>query len=161
MEQSFDTRDIIGDVQIGSDGVVLDQIFLTGAVTTGGHERIELYTALADVCRRFTRRIHTPLDTMAFRGSDEERYRQAMSWVSTSKLIVAEATLPSTGQGMELQEACRNDIPVIVVHEAAATVSGLVRGLPMLREIISYRDADEASRRLADCLSQLVGGRHG
>jgi hypothetical protein len=139
---------------------MLEQIFITGAVTSGGAERAQLYSKLAEVCKPYTQRLHSPLDAMAFRGSNEERYRQAMKWISTSNLLIAEATFPSTGQGIEIQEACRNNIPIIVLAEKGSKVSSVVLGIPVLREVIYYESVGQVLQALDERLQNFLKPSH-
>jgi|SRR5579859_2291548 len=118
----------------------MKQILITGSVTNEGSNRIRLYTKLVETCHGFAEHVYSPLDTMKFQGSDKERYQRAITLISTSNLVIAEVSTPSTGQGMELQEACRHNIPVIALAEDNSKVSGLVLGLPSLLSVIYYSD---------------------
>ena len=135
---------------------MMRQVLITGTVTSGGGERRPLYAALVATCQPYAERVYSPLDTMELQGSNKERYQRAIELVSTSDLVIAEASVPSTGQGIEIQEACRRNVPLIVLAKAGSKVSGLVLGTPVLREVIHYDDLEQLQQALKERLETLV-----
>lgn len=134
---------------------MIRQILITGAVTTGGKQRESLYALIEKLSKRYANKVYSPIDTMQFQGTDKERYERALSLVKTSDLLVAEVTIPSVGQGMEIQEACRMSKPLIVVVEENSKVSGLLLGIPNLHEVVRYTNLDDLERGLNRSLEKL------
>lgn len=80
---------------------------------------------------------------MKFDGNDIERYDRAMKLLDDTKLIIAEMSNVSTGQGMELQEATILNIPVLVIAKNGSKISWLVKGCKSVKNIIYYENIDE------------------
>ena len=80
---------------------------------------------------------------MKFDGNDIERYDRAMKLLDDTKLIIAEMSNVSTGQGMELKEATILNIPVLVIAKNGSKISGLVKGCKSVKNIIYYENIDE------------------
>lgn len=107
-----------------------------------------------------------------------ERARLCYAWdkemVEWADLVVAEASFPSTGLGIELQIACARNTPIIVIfrlnerHKAPPIeyrtpdhdlhslqlgdgyVSLMALGLPMIAKVLAYsNDADALSKVVA------------
>ena len=97
--------------------------------------------------------------------------------VEESDLVVAEATYPSTGLGIELQIAAEKDRPIVICYNRMHSVepveyqnpdrsmhqlqigSGHVTlmalGLPSLKEEIGYRDDAELMDMLGDAIDRV------
>jgi len=90
---------------------------------------------------------------MAFEGSNEERYKRAMQLVNEAKLVIAEMSAPSTGQGMELQEAVKPEIPIIVVAKTGSKISGVLLGTNKVKAVIYYDDIEIMKAKLEKELS--------
>ena len=90
---------------------------------------------------------------MAFEGSNEERYKRAMQLVNEAKLVIAEMSAPSTGQGMELQEAVKLEIPIIVVAKTGSKISGVLLGTNKVKAVIYYDDIEIMKAKLEKELS--------
>ena len=54
------------------------------------------------------------------------------------QLIIAEVSLPSTGQGIELGWANMKQLPIIALHNSQAKISGSLAGL--CKKIIPYKN---------------------
>lgn len=121
-------------------------IFITGA-TAGGDDTVALYERLVDVAKRYFSAVSSPLDAIAFKGTDKERYERAMRLIGEADLVVAEGSLPSTGQGIELQEAVRRGVPIVVTHHDSARPSGMLLGLP-IEHRVTYSDIASAVDQL-------------
>lgn len=72
---------------------------------------------------------------MNFKGNDYERYERAMNLLRDTKMIIAEMSTISTGQGMELQEAVNLHIPILVIAKNGSKISGLVKGCKNVKDI--------------------------
>lgn len=87
----------------------------------------------------------TPIETSLFSESNEERYKRAFEKIKEADLIICEASLPSTGMGMELNEAINQKKKIIVIAKENSKVSGLILGCSYINEIIYYIDAESFS----------------
>jgi hypothetical protein len=136
----------------------MQQIVITGAVTSGGADRTALYSTLVEICQPHAKKVYSPLDVMVFRGTNEERYQRAVTLVESADLLIAESSLPSTGQGIDIQEANRDGVPILILAEKNSKVSGLVLGSPMIKAVIYYDDIDHLKRVLDEKLSGRDSG---
>lgn len=118
-------------------------ILITGAVLSSDESSVDVYNRIVSLIDHNKYQISTPLDTMKFDGNDFERYDRAMNLLRDTKLIIAEMSNVSTGQGMELQEAVNLNIPILVIAKSGSRISGLVKGCKNVRDVIYYEDIDE------------------
>ncbi len=118
-------------------------------------EETGLYNAIIAVAKAFAAAVRSPIDTAQFDGTDQERYRRAFQAVKEADLVIGEQSRPSTGQGMEIRECATLHRPLIVVAKEGSSVSGLVRGCPITKEIIFYQDTDDLKSKLGDAISQF------
>ena len=75
---------------------------------------------------------------MKFTGNDFERYERAMNILKDTSIVIAEMSSVSTGQGMELQEAIRLNIPILIIAKSGSKISGLIKGCSNVKDIIYY-----------------------
>lgn len=132
--------DELEEINLENQDSKKEKILVTGSVLTFDENSIRNYKEIEEIIDKNKYEIYTPLDTMSFNGSNEERYARAMELLRNTKLIIAEMSNVSTGQGMELQEAVNLNIPIIVVAKEGSKVSGLVKGCPGVIEIIYYNE---------------------
>lgn len=66
-------------------------------------------------------------------------------------LIVAEASFPSTGQGIELGWANLYEIPIVCVHKQGAKLSSSIKGISDV--FLEYGDSQEMIQKLTVYLS--------
>lgn len=132
-------------------------VVITGPVSSSGADHTPLYEVLVETVGPFAAIVHSPLDTMAFRGSHADLYRRGMGLISESSLVIALVGAPSTGQGMEIQEASRNGIPLVAIAPVNSKVSAMVLGCPALREVIYYESHDQLRAALTERLPELLG----
>lgn len=113
----------------------------------------------------------------------EDRARLCYSWdhemVETSDVLVAEASYPSTGLGIELQIATSKGIPIVVCFEKTATnrvsaaeylnpdhsrhvlqvgegyVSLMALGVPTIFKVIGYKNAEDAFGAVVNSVALL------
>lgn len=123
-------------------------ILITGTVMTASSDSIEIYEKLVKIFKNINDNVSSPLDTMKFKGNDFERYNRAMELLQNTSIIVAEMSIPSTGQGMELQEAIRLNIPIIVIAKNGSKVSGLVKGSGKVKSILYYDNIEDIEEEL-------------
>lgn len=124
------------------DSIDYKQVLVTGAVLATDPELTENYKKLNDSlhCDEYHLCIHSPLATMKFKGTDEEKYVRAMELVGIADVVIAEMSNVSTGQGMELQEATRLGKSILVIAKTGSKISGLIKGCPNVRNILFYDD---------------------
>ncbi|MDR0978517.1 MAG: hypothetical protein LBL91_01010 [Lachnospiraceae bacterium] len=130
-------------------------ILITGAVNGANEESKQLYQSIIDACEAYSNSISSPLDTMQFKGTNEERYKKAMELLKTAELIIAEMSIPSTGQGMELQEAVNRNIPIIIIAKEGSKISGLLLGTQKIIEMIYYKNKKELEEKLSMSLKKI------
>ncbi len=123
-------------------------ILITGTVLSADTNSTETYEKLVRICKSVNDNISSPLDTMKFKGNDFERYNRAMELLQNSSIIIAEMSIPSTGQGMELQEATRLNIPIIVIAKTGSKISGLVKGSGKIKSILYYDNIEDIEEEL-------------
>lgn len=117
-------------------------IFITGSVMNSDEESVSIYKSLLSMIDIENYQVSTPLDTMAFKGNDYERYERAMTLLKNTKLMIAEMSTTSTGQGMELQQAVIYNIPILVIAKQESKISSLVKGCKNVKNIIYYDKID-------------------
>lgn len=125
-----------------------NRILITGSVMSASSDLIEIYENLVRICKNINDNVSSPLDTMKFKGNDFERYNRAMELLKNTSIIIAEMSIPSTGQGMELQEAIRLNIPIIVIAKNESKVSGLVKGSGKVKSILYYDNIEDIQEEL-------------
>ena len=114
----------------------------------------------------------------------EDKARLCYLWdrkmVEEADVVIAEASFPSTGLGIELQIAEGNDTPIIILYKdygcnraternyknpndsidhalqiGEGFVTLMALGMPSIFRVIRYEDLDDCTRQLADALSLL------
>lgn len=135
-------------------------ILVTGSVLTSDKESIEIYESLEEILNNNDYQVYTPLDTMKFKGNDFERYERAMDMLQSTRLMIAEMSNVSTGQGMEIQQAVILGIPILVIAKNNSKVSGLVKGCGNVRNIIYYEDINDISDRIKKFIEEELNEKH-
>ncbi len=128
-------------------------IMVTGTITIAGEESLEIYKILVEELSQYASNIYSPIDTIKFKGTNEEMYVRVMKMLQSTDLVVAEMSSPSTGQGMELQEAVRLNIPIIVIAKSGSKISSTVLGSGKIRKVIFYNKKEEIKGKFSDILS--------
>lgn len=131
-------------------------ILITGAVLASDDGLIDTYNKIISWLDKDNYEVLSPLDTMKFQGNDVERYERAMRIVRGAKLIIAEMSNISTGQGMELQEANRLDVPILVIAKNNSKISSLVKGCKSVKEIIYYDNINEIQNNILNFIEQYL-----
>ena len=121
----------------------MKNILITGSVLNSSADSKETYKKLVEIFNINKYKVHSPLDTMKFTGNDEERYKRAMKYVGEADFIIAEMTTPSTGQGMELQQAIINKKPLLIIAKKDSKISGLIKGSKQVINILFYDKIDD------------------
>ena len=118
------------------------RVLITGSVLSSSLESIETYNQLVSFLNdKYI--VSSPLDTMKFVGNDEERYIRAMDLLHQAEYVIAEMSIPSTGQGMEIQEAINYQKPILVLAKEGSKISGLINGSKGIFKIVYYQRIEE------------------
>ena len=131
----------------------MKKVLITGSVMNSNDESIEFYENLVSICVENNCDVSSPLDTMKFTGTDEERYVRAMKFVDSTDFIIAEMSIPSTGQGMELQQAVIKNIPILVIAKKNSKISGLIKGSKKVVDILYYETIDDIKTKIVEMLN--------
>jgi len=130
-----------------NDNRTRNRILITGAVLVSNNNLIEVYEKIISwIDNKYE--ISSPLDTMKFEGNDFERYDRAMKLLQDTKLMIAEMSNISTGQGMEIQEAVNLNIPILVIAKSGSKISGLVKGCRNVKDIIYYENIEDIKNNI-------------
>lgn len=132
----------------------LKNIMITGTITSAKEDSVEIYKILVEELKPHTNKIYSPIDTIKFKGTNEEMYTRIMKILQETDLVIAEMSSPSTGQGMELQEAVRLDIPIIIVAKEGSKISSTVLGSQKVKSTIFYNNKRELKEKIKQLLMQ-------
>ncbi len=135
------------------------KVYISGALTgiSDPYPLRKFYEDIGAVCKELGMAPYIP-----HQHTDPERhpnitpaqvYEMDAKQVSESDLVIAYVGIPPLGVGCELAIAEENKIPVVLVYERGKRVSRLLRGNPVVRYEIAFRDFDEALRRLREILT--------
>ena len=131
-----------------------NRILITGSILNSNPSSINIYEKIIGFIDRDKYEVYSPLDTMKFVGSDEEKYNRAMDLLKDTKLMIAEMSSISTGQGMELQEAVRLETPVLVIAKNGSKISSLVKGCKNIKSIIYYENIENIKNDILDFIDK-------
>ena len=123
------------------------KILIIGALPKDETAR-ELYEVLIEVSNKHGEVIGTPIDTAEFKGLSEERYKKAFDSIKDADLLIAEASSPSTGQGMEIRDAILQNKRIIVIAKKGCKVSGLITGSNAINKIIYYDNLNDLKEKI-------------
>ena len=137
-----------------------DLILITGSVMNSNSESVNVYNELISMIDTERFDVSSPLDTMQFTGTDSERYERAIRMLSNTRLMIAEMSNVSTGQGMEIQQAAILGIPILVIAKENSKVSGLVKGCPVVRNIIFYDDIISIKAEIEKFIKEETNEKH-
>lgn len=127
-------------------------IMITGTITTAKEESLEIYKILVEELSLYSDNIYSPIDTIKFKGTNKEMYERVMKRLQNTDIVIAEMSSPSTGQGMELQEAVRLDIPIIIIAKNGSKISSTVLGSGKIKEVIFYDKKEDIIGKFAELL---------
>ena len=133
-----------------------NRILITGAVLSSEDSMTKIYEKIISLIDTSKYSVSSPLDTMKFDGNDIKRYRRAMNLLKDTKLVIAEMSNISTGQGMELQEAVNLNIPILVIAKEGSKISGLVKGFNNVKTIIYYNKIEDIEDKLLRFIEENI-----
>ena len=129
---------------------------ITGAVLSSDDSMTKIYEKIISLIDTSKYSVSSPLDTMKFDGNDIERYKRAMNLLQDTKLVIAEMSNISTGQGMELQEAVNLNIPILVIAKEGSKISGLVKGWNNVKTIIYYNKIEDIEDKILRFIEENI-----
>ena len=133
-----------------------DLILITGSVMGANSDSVKTYEDLVSMIDTDKYKVSSPLDTMKFIGSDEERYQRAIMMLGETSMMIAEMSSVSTGQGIELGIASTMNIPVLVIAKEGSKVSGLVKGCKTVKGVVYYENIEDIKEEL----DKFIGGEN-
>lgn len=117
------------------------------------------YVRIADVCKQIMGKRafvpherYDPIKYPDFSPAEVDRVEREQVCEKTSLLIVV-AIAPSWGGGIEVEMACRSNVPVLILCKKDKKISRLLRGNPAVAEIIYYNSPTDALCKLKDCIN--------
>lgn len=133
----------------------MKEILILGALPKTATEQ-DIYQTMVDVCGKYAQIVNSPLDTIKFEGDNAQRYQRAKGLVETADLIIGEQSKPSTGQGIEIGHADYLKKPLVVVAEEGSSISGLVKGCPILQDTLYYLSKEDLESKLTKFLDNYT-----
>lgn len=97
-----------------------------------------------------------PSESAVYSLSDEDKikyYKRVLEWISSSDILIAEASYPSIGVGYEISIAVDKGKPVIVLYEEGATAPHFIEGVQSDKLVIekySMNNLDEVLKGSID-----------
>ena len=135
-------------------------ILITGSVMNSNPESVNIYNELISLIDIEQYDVSSPLDTMQFTGTDSERYERAIQILSRTSLMIAEMSNVSTGQGMEIQQAAILGIPILVIAKKDSKISGLVKGCPVVKDIVFYESIKDIDDKIDKFIKEETNEKH-
>jgi hypothetical protein len=138
------------------------EAYVSGALTAleeGARMRL-FYELLAEVVESVGLRAYLPhrvTDPVADGNLDPRAvYDIDRAHVTSARVVVAYAGIPSFGVGIEVELAREHAVPVVLVVERERTVSRLLLGNPAVVEVVRFGDLDGLRRGLAAALGRIA-----
>lgn len=130
-----------------------NRILITGAILSTENTSTDIYQTITSWIDMKKHTVSSPLDTIKFQGNDFEKYQRAMNLLQDTKLMIAEMSNISTGQGLELQEATNLNIPVLVIAKKGSKISSLVKGNKIVKNIIYYDNIEDIKNDILEFIT--------
>jgi len=144
----------------GETTVRTGEAYVSGALTAleeGARMRL-FYELLAEVVESVGLRAYLPhrvSDPVASAHLEPRAvYDIDRAHVTSARVVVAYAGIPSFGVGIEVELAREHAVPVVLVVERERTVSRLLLGNPAVVEVVRFADLDGLRRGLAAALER-------
>ena len=143
------------------------EAYVSGALTAleeGARMRL-FYELLAEVVESAGLRAYLPHRVSDPAGAAHLEARAVYdidrAHVTSARVVVAYAGIPSFGVGIEVELAREHSVPVVLVVERERTVSRLLLGNPAVVEVVRLADLDGLRRGLAAALERISATRTG
>ncbi|TMC07594.1 MAG: hypothetical protein E6J35_00880 [Chloroflexi bacterium] len=140
--------------------VRIGEAYVSGALTAlddGARMRL-FYELLAEVVESVGLRAYLPhrvTDPVAAAHLEPRAvYDIDRAHVTSARVVVAYAGIPSFGVGIEVELAREHAVPVVLVVERERTVSRLLLGNPAVVDVVRFTDLDGLRRGLAAALME-------
>jgi hypothetical protein len=151
----------------GETTVRTGEAYVSGALTAleeGARMRL-FYELLAEVVESVGLRAYLPQrvsDPVAAAHLEPRAvYDIDRAHVTSARVLVAYAGIPSFGVGIEVELAREHAVPVVLVVERDRTVSRLLLGNPAVVEVVRFGDLDGLRRGLAAALERIAAAAPG
>lgn len=82
-------------------------------------------------------------------------YKQDITALDRSDIMVAYIGEPSTGTGIEIEHAHKTGKPIVILYEKGKQISRMLRGCPGILKEIVFSSEDDALTQLKTFLSTL------
>ncbi|HEV8228749.1 MAG TPA: hypothetical protein VGQ86_02235 [Candidatus Limnocylindria bacterium] len=145
----------------GDTTVRTGEAYVSGALTAleeGARMRL-FYELLAEVVETVGLRAYLPhrvSDPVAAAHLEPRAvYDIDRAHVTSARVVVAYAGIPSFGVGIEVELAREHGVPVVLVVERDRTVSRLLLGNPAVVDVVRFTDLDGLRRGLAAALERV------
>jgi hypothetical protein len=146
----------------GETTVRIGEAYVSGALTAppdGARLRL-FYELLAEVVESVGLRAYLPhrVTGPVAAAPLEPRavYDIDRAHVTSARVVVAYAGIPSFGVGIEVELAREHAVPVVLVVERDRTVSRLLLGNPAVVDVVRFADLDGLRRALAAALERIA-----
>ncbi len=124
-------------------------VYVFGPINVFGADYLPVYKILMELCKRhFDKVIGTYPDFWNTKETPKQFYKRTYRVITKCDLFIVEVSALSHGVGMELQMAVEHKIPVIALAKKGTKISSMVRGLPVLKQIIYYKDINDLEKKL-------------
>jgi hypothetical protein len=151
----------------GERAVRTGEAYVSGALTAleeGARMRL-FYELLAEVIESVGLRAYLPHrvtgPVAAAHLEPRAVYDIDRAHVTSARVVVAYAGIPSFGVGIEVELAREHAVPVVLVVERERTVSRLLLGNPGVVEVVRFADLDGLRRGLAAALERIAASAPG
>lgn len=74
-------------------------------------------------------------------------------YIKSCDLIIAECSLPSTGQGIELGWASIYEVPIVCVYKKGVNISGALKYVT--NYFLEYENTDEMIKKISEFINSL------
>src|SRR6266550_4489883 len=145
----------------GETTVRTGEAYVSGALAAlddGARMRL-FYELLAEVVESVGLRAYLPqrvTDPVAAAHLEPRAvYDIARAHVTSARVVVAYAGIPSFGVGIEVELAREHAVPVVLVVERERSVSRLLLGNPAVVDVVRFADLDGLRRGLAAALRRI------
>ena len=146
----------------GETALRTGEAYVSGALTAledGARMRL-FYELLAEVVESVGLRAYLPLrvgdGVSAAHLEPRTVYDIDRAHVTSARVVVAYAGIPSFGVGIEVELAREHAVPVVLVVERERTVSRLLLGNPAVVEVVRFGDLDGLRRGLGAALGRIA-----
>jgi len=151
----------------GETTVRTGEAYVSGALAAlddGARMRL-FYELLAEVVESVGLRAYLPQrvtdPVVAAQLEPRALYDIDRAHVTSARVVVAYAGIPSFGVGIEVELAREHAVPVVLVVERERSVSRLLLGNPAVVDVVRFADLDGLRRGLAAALGRIAAAAPG